>query len=75
MSSAVSPLLASPDSSIRSMARGTEAADVLPVSRMSRATGTWSGSGVRGPEAFDAAPFLELLTAYGSPWGVQELEN
>lgn len=38
-------------------------------------TGTWSGSGVRGPEAFDAAPFLELLTAYGSPWGVQELEN
>ena len=39
------------------------------------ANGTWSGSGVRGPEAFDAAPFLELLTAYGSPWGVQELEN
>lgn len=39
------------------------------------ANGTWSGSGVRGPEAFDAAPFLELLTAYGSPWGVRELEN
>lgn len=37
------------------------------------ADGTWSGSGVLGPEAFDAAPFLELLTAYGSPWGQQEL--
>ena len=37
------------------------------------ANGTWSGSGVLGPEAFDAAPFLDLLTAYGSPWGAQEL--
>jgi saccharopine dehydrogenase (NAD+, L-lysine forming) len=37
------------------------------------AAGTWSGTGVLGPEAFDAEPFLELLTAYGSPWGVQEL--
>ena len=25
-----------------------------------------------GPEAFDAAPFLDLLTAYGSPWGMRE---
>jgi saccharopine dehydrogenase (NAD+, L-lysine-forming) len=33
------------------------------------ATGVWSGTGVVGPEAFDAVPFLELLTAYGSPWG------
>ena len=24
-------------------------------------------------EAFDSVPFLELLTAYGSPWGKQEL--
>jgi saccharopine dehydrogenase-like NADP-dependent oxidoreductase len=39
------------------------------------ATGVWSGSGVLGPEAFDAVPFLDLLTAYGSPWGVQELEG
>jgi saccharopine dehydrogenase (NAD+, L-lysine-forming) len=38
------------------------------------ADGTWSGTGVLGPEAFDAAPFLELLTAYGSPWGRLELE-
>ncbi len=36
------------------------------------ATGAWSGSGVLGPEAFDAVPFLELLTAYGSPWGMRE---
>jgi saccharopine dehydrogenase-like NADP-dependent oxidoreductase len=37
------------------------------------ATGTWAGSGVLGPEAFDAVPFLELLTEYGSPWGQMEL--
>jgi saccharopine dehydrogenase (NAD+, L-lysine-forming) len=36
------------------------------------ATGVWSGAGVLGPEAFDAAPFLDLLTAYGSPWGLRE---
>lgn len=33
------------------------------------ANGTWSGAGVLGPEAFDAVPFLDLLTEYGSPWG------
>ena len=37
------------------------------------ATGVWSGAGVLGPEAFDPVPFLELLTAYGSPWGQKEL--
>ena len=36
------------------------------------ANGTWSGAGVLGPEAFDAVPFLELLTEYGSPWGMEE---
>jgi saccharopine dehydrogenase (NAD+, L-lysine forming) len=36
------------------------------------ATGVWSGSGVLGPEAFDAVPFLDLLTAYGSPWELRE---
>jgi saccharopine dehydrogenase-like NADP-dependent oxidoreductase len=36
------------------------------------ATGAWSGAGVLGPEAFDAVPFLDLLTAYGSPWGLRE---
>ena len=36
------------------------------------ATGMWSGAGVLGPEAFDAVPFLDLLTAYGSPWETRE---
>ncbi|WP_030222815.1 saccharopine dehydrogenase family protein [Streptomyces sp. NRRL WC-3626] len=36
------------------------------------AAGVWSGTGVLGPEAFPAAPFLDLLTAYGSPWGLRE---
>jgi saccharopine dehydrogenase (NAD+, L-lysine-forming) len=36
------------------------------------AAGTWSGAGVLGPEAFDAVPFLDLLSAYGSPWGMRE---
>ncbi|MFF4229485.1 saccharopine dehydrogenase family protein [Streptomyces sp. NPDC001820] len=36
------------------------------------AAGTWSGSGVLGPEALPARPFLDLLTEYGSPWGMRE---
>jgi saccharopine dehydrogenase-like NADP-dependent oxidoreductase len=36
------------------------------------AGGVWEGTGVLGPEAFDALPFLDLLTAYGSPWGLRE---
>jgi saccharopine dehydrogenase (NAD+, L-lysine forming) len=36
------------------------------------AAGTWSGTGVLGPEAFDAVPFLDLLGEYGSPHGVDE---
>jgi len=32
-------------------------------------SGAWTGSGVLGPEAFDAVPFLELLAAYGEPHG------
>ncbi len=36
------------------------------------AAGTWSGAGVLGPEAFDAVPYLDLLTEYGSPWGMEE---
>jgi saccharopine dehydrogenase-like NADP-dependent oxidoreductase len=36
------------------------------------AAGTWKGAGVLGPEAFDAVPFLDLLTAFGSPWGLRE---
>ena len=38
------------------------------------ANGTWKGTGVLGPEAFDAVPFLDLLGEYGSPHGVLELQ-
>jgi saccharopine dehydrogenase-like NADP-dependent oxidoreductase len=35
--------------------------------------GTWKGTGVLGPEAFDAVPFLDLLKGeYNSPWGMEE---
>ena len=34
---------------------------------------TWSGSGVRGPESFDARAFLDLLRdGYGQAWVVEE---
>jgi saccharopine dehydrogenase-like NADP-dependent oxidoreductase len=42
------------------------------------ASGTWSGRGVLGPEAFDADPFLELMArpeadgGYGQPWRLEE---
>ncbi|RZU66350.1 saccharopine dehydrogenase-like NADP-dependent oxidoreductase [Microterricola gilva] len=42
------------------------------------AGGVWAGSGVLGPEAFDAAPFLELMArpleegGYGQAWGLEE---
>lgn len=42
------------------------------------ATGVWSGSGVHGPEGFDAVPFLELMAkpeaegGYGQEWGLEE---
>ncbi|QWZ09101.1 saccharopine dehydrogenase NADP-binding domain-containing protein [Nocardioides panacis] len=36
------------------------------------AKGSWSGSGVLGPEALDAVPFLDLLTEYGAPWGQRD---
>ncbi len=35
-------------------------------------TGVWTGTGVLGPEALPPKPFLDLLTAYGSPWGMRE---
>jgi saccharopine dehydrogenase (NAD+, L-lysine-forming) len=37
------------------------------------AEGTWSGAGVLGPEAFDALPYLDLMNAYGSPWGQTQM--
>ncbi|WP_371603927.1 saccharopine dehydrogenase NADP-binding domain-containing protein [Streptomyces sp. NBC_01220] len=36
------------------------------------AGGVWGGSGVLGPEALPPRPFLDLLTEYGSPWGMRE---
>ena len=36
------------------------------------ASGVWTGAGVLGPEAFPAAPFLDLLVDHGSPWGVED---
>jgi saccharopine dehydrogenase-like NADP-dependent oxidoreductase len=36
------------------------------------AAGTWQGTGVLGPESFDAAPFLELLADYGEAHAVVE---
>ncbi|POH64000.1 MULTISPECIES: saccharopine dehydrogenase family protein [Cryobacterium] len=41
------------------------------------ATGVWTGTGVLGPEAFDAKPYLDLMAApepagYGQPWGLDE---
>ncbi|MBN0049108.1 saccharopine dehydrogenase NADP-binding domain-containing protein [Streptomyces actuosus] len=36
------------------------------------ATGAWSGAGVLGPEALPPRPFLDLLTDYGSPWGLRD---
>jgi saccharopine dehydrogenase-like NADP-dependent oxidoreductase len=36
------------------------------------AAGTWRGSGVLGPEAFDAVPFLDRLRDRGEPWQIDE---
>jgi len=36
------------------------------------AEGAWQGTGVLGPEAFPAEPFLELLADYGAPHGISE---
>lgn len=37
------------------------------------ATGVWEGTGILGPEAFDAVPFMDLMKEYGSPWGMTEM--
>jgi len=36
------------------------------------ATGEWKGRGVKGPEAFNADPFLALLNEHGAPWAMQD---
>lgn len=51
----------------------------VPIALELLSTGVWSGTGVLGPEAFDAKPFLDLMAApedkggYGQPWGIKEL--
>ncbi|MEN9648282.1 MAG: hypothetical protein RLZ17_318 [Actinomycetota bacterium] len=37
------------------------------------ANGSWKGVGVRGPEAFDAVPFLNLLGEYNTHHGIMEM--
>ena len=35
--------------------------------------GPWQGTGVLGPEAFDAVPYLDLMAeGYGQPHGMRE---
>ena len=36
------------------------------------AAGLWTAAGVLGPEALPPKPFLDLLTAYGSPWALRD---
>ena len=36
------------------------------------ATGVWQGTGVLGPEAFDPAPFMQLMREFGFPYKLQE---
>jgi len=35
--------------------------------------GVWKGTGVLGPEAFDAVPFMEKMAEYGFPYGIMEM--
>ena len=32
------------------------------------ASGAWTGTGILGPEAFPAQPYLDLITERGAPW-------
>jgi len=42
------------------------------IARELLASRTWQGTGVLGPESFDAVPFLDLLAEYGEPHGMVE---
>jgi len=37
------------------------------------ASEAWSGSGILGPEAFPAAPYLDLISERGAPWEMIEM--
>lgn len=39
------------------------------------AKGLWQGQGVQGPEYFAPEPFMELMEAYGFPYGFQERDS
>jgi saccharopine dehydrogenase-like NADP-dependent oxidoreductase len=48
-------------------------AAVSPVAALELlAEGVWAGTGVLGPEVFDAVPFLDRLAGFGVDWGLQE---
>ncbi len=34
--------------------------------------GVWKAAGVKGPEAFDAVPFMEKMAEYGFPYSIRE---
>jgi saccharopine dehydrogenase-like NADP-dependent oxidoreductase len=38
-------------------------------------SGAWSATGIVGPEALPARPFLDLLNDYGSRWEWAEYRN
>ncbi|HET6594586.1 MAG TPA: saccharopine dehydrogenase C-terminal domain-containing protein [Anaerolineales bacterium] len=37
--------------------------------------GIWKGSGVVGPEAFDAIPFMQRMAEYGFPYKIREMSG
>lgn len=37
--------------------------------------GIWKGAGVKGPEAFDAIPFMDRMADYGFPWKMVEIHS
>ena len=52
--------------------KGTTAYFVSTGLPLAVAYAVWSGVGVLGPEALPPKPFLDLVNAYGSPWGMRE---
>ena len=73
----------SPTTSGRWPSTRRSASSGRPRSTRSSRSNSWrrasgAGSGVLGPEAFDAAPFLELMArpesdgGYGQPWGMED---
>lgn len=37
-------------------------------------SGTWRGTGVQGPEYFDALPFMDKMADYGFPYKIREMQ-